>query len=326
MKYGTVGTSIITNNFIEAAREQGSLTLVGVYSREEEKAKDFAKQNGAAYYYTDLEEMAKSDKLDCVYIASPNSLHFEQVKLFLEHKKHVICEKPIFSNLKELHAAYEVAKENDVFLFEAMRNLYMPGFQSLKENVEKVGKLRSAIWSYSKYSSRYNKVRNGEEPNIFSRKFSGGALVDLGVYPLSAAIALFGRPDQVSYSPVIIDTGVDGGGTLVLRYPEFICTILCSKITTTYNLSEIQGEDGTIIINDIGSFSEVKLKDIHTLEEEVIFENQSHHDMYYEIDQFVQIIQSDDQEKYQTIQTISQEVLRITEKVRKENGIIFGVE
>lgn len=323
MNLGTVGTSWITSDFIQAAKEQGTMKLHAVYSRSEEKAKDFADQHDAETYFTSLEQMAKSDQLDCVYIASPNSMHIEQAILFLENKKHVICEKPMFSNLKEWEKATQVAEENGVFLFEAMRNIHMPGFQALKENLDKAGVLRSAVLNYSKYSSRYTNVLNGEEPNIFSLNYSGGALVDLGVYPLAAAIELFGKPDDAVYYPVIIKTGVDGSGTLVLRYPDFNCTILCSKISTSYNPSEIQGEEGTFTVDDIGSFANVKWI---ASEESTVSASPTHSDMYYEVESFVTIIERNDRDKYRALLENSRAVLEITEKVRKDNGITYKAD
>src|SRR5699024_12066194 len=126
---------------------------------------------------------------------------------------HVMCEKPIFSNKAELKKAYEVAEANDVYLFEAMRNIVTPGFQLLKDNLNKCGKIRSVVLNYSKYSSRYTQVLNGEEPNIFSLNFSGGALVDLGVYPLSSAVSLFFNTVETTYYHTKITTAVDGSGT-----------------------------------------------------------------------------------------------------------------
>lgn len=326
MNLGTIGTSWITSDFINAAKEQGTLKLHAVYSRKEQKAKNFAETHGAAEYFTDLGKMAKSGSIDCVYIASPNSLHFEQVLLFLGHNKHVICEKPIFSNQKESEKAYQTARENGVFLFEAMRNIHMPKFRALKDNLHHAGKLRSAVLNYSKYSSRYNNVLKGEEPNIFSLNFSGGVLVDLGVYPLAAAIVLFGKPESSAYYPVIIDTGADGSGTLVLNYSDFTCTILCSKITTSYNPSEIYGEMGTFMVDNMGSFSEVMQKNIHSSKEIEVGESQEKLDMFYEIEVFVKIIETNDQEEYNVLRKISAEVLEITENVRKENGILFAAD
>ncbi|WP_010094726.1 Gfo/Idh/MocA family protein [Ornithinibacillus scapharcae] len=324
MNLGTIGTSWITSDFIQAAKEEGTCKLHAVYSRSEQKAKDFADTHGAETYFTDLDQMAKSDKLNCVYIASPNSMHVEQAILFLENKKHVICEKPMFSNRKEWEKAIQVAEENGVFLFEAMRNIHMPGFRALKESLDKIGVPRSAVLNYSKFSSRYTNVLNGEEPNIFSLTYSGGALVDLGVYPLAAAIDLFGKPEDATYYPVKISTGVDGGGTLVLRYANFNCTILCSKISTSYNPSEIQGEKGTITIDDIGSFANVKF--IDDSGESSIATNHPKSDMYYEVESFVSIMKENDRERYQALLKHSSEVLEITEKVRKDNGIVYKAD
>src|SRR5699024_12392849 len=112
--------------------------------------------------------MSNSELIDYNYSESQNAMHFEHTLLFLKNKKQVICEKPIFSNKAELKKAYEVAEANEVYLFEAMRNIVTPGFQLLKDNLNKCGKIRSVVLNYSKYSSRYTKVLNGEEPNIFS--------------------------------------------------------------------------------------------------------------------------------------------------------------
>ncbi|MFD1362119.1 Gfo/Idh/MocA family protein [Lentibacillus salinarum] len=227
MKFGTVSTGWITDAFIEASKEAEGFKHTAVYSRTVSKAEIFAAKHGVRLVFTDLNEMAASDAFQAVYIASPNSLHFEQVITFLKAKKHVICEKPIFSNLSEWKEAYRIAAENGVYLFEAMRNLHAPNFGRLKEGLKHTGSVRSMILPFIQYSSRYDKYLAGDVPNVFTPAFSGGALVDLGVYPLSLAVGLFGVPENASYFPVKLESGVDGSGTLVLEYPGFTGTILC---------------------------------------------------------------------------------------------------
>lgn len=323
MNFGTVGTSWITESFIEAAKDTADMRLAAVYSRSEQKAKQFIEKHGGSNIFTDVEAMAKSKLIDCVYIASPNALHYEHAITFLKHRKHVICEKPMFSNTKELESAYQIAEENGVFLVEAMRNVYMPNLVTLKEKMEKAGQLRNVVFNYAKYSSRYDAVLNGEEPNIFSLQYSGGALVDLGVYPIAAAISLFGEPEHVSYSPVIIRTGVDGCGTLVLSYSDFMCTIFCSKISTSYNSSEIQGEKGTFTIDDMGSIANISFIDNHTGQKQQIANEHPKKDMFYEIDQIVQMIKTNNKAEYKKRKQLSADVLNITETVRRENGIVY---
>jgi predicted dehydrogenase len=323
---GTVGTGWITESFIEAAKLSGKLNLKGVYSRTTDKAKDLAHKYNAEYFFTDLEDMAKSPEIEAVYIASPNSVHFEQALTFLKNKKHVICEKPIFSNSAELEVAYQIAEENGVYLFEAIRNIHTPNFRILKDKLIMAGNLRSAMLPYIQYSSRYDSFLRGENPNIFTSTYSGGALVDLGVYPLYLAVGLFGEPQKVTYHPVILSSGVDGSGTLVLEYQDFICTILCSKISHSVIPCEIHGEKGTFVLEDAAPISEIKFIDRHTKESEILSVAQEEKNMVYECINIVDIIETRDDNQYEKLKNMSKIVLRITGEARKQNNIVFGVE
>ena len=326
LNFATIGTSWITESFVMAAIESKQLQLTGVYSRTEEKAKQMANTYNAPYFWTDLEEMAKSQEFEIVYIASPNSVHFEQTLTFLKNNKHVICEKPIFSNTAELAEAYRTAEENGVYLFEAIRNIHTPNFKILKEKLPLAGKLRSTTLPYIQYSSRYDSFLQGEEPNIFSAKYSGGALVDLGVYPLYLAVGLFGEPNKVTYHPVMLRSGVDGSGTLVLEYKEFVCTILCSKISHSVLPCEIHGEAGTFVLEDAAPISEIKFIDSHTKVSQILSVEQEEQNMIYECLNIAHIIETKNNEQYNRLKNWSEIVLRITEEARKQNNIIFAAE
>lgn len=326
MKFGTIGTSWITDSFIDAAKEANEFTLVAVYSRSEDKAKQFAAKHDVNHVFTDLQQMTVSSEIECVYIASPNSLHAEQAILFLKHKKNVICEKPIFSNTKELREAHRIAEENNVYLFEAMRNIHSPNYNRLKGNIREIGKVRSMLLQHIKYSSRYDNYLQGETPNIFSADFSGGALVDLGIYPLYIVAALFGKPQRVSYYPVMLQSGVDGNGTLVLVYAEFTCTIVCSKISNSYNPCEIHGEKGTLLFGDTGTITDQALIKTHS-EEKVSLETElNDDDMVFEINNFTRIMMTRSNQEYKDLKELSYLVLSITEEARRQSGIVFGCE
>jgi predicted dehydrogenase len=323
---GTVGTGWITSSFIEAAQLSKEFQLVGVYSRTKENAEMLADTYNASEVFSDLEEMAKSENIDVVYIASPNSVHFEQALLLLKNKKHVICEKPIFSNTRELEEAFQAAEENGVYLFEAIRNIHTPNFKTLKEKLPMAGEIRSAILPYIKYSSRYDLFLQGEEPNIFSSTYSGGALVDLGVYPLYLAVGLFGAPKKSTYLPVILRSGVDGSGTLVLEYDEFVCTILCSKLSHSTILCEIHGEQGTFVLEDAAPISQIEFYDSHSKESKILSVPLEEKNMVYECKNIAEIINTNNQKEYQELKRLSEIVLKITEESRKQNNIIFDSE
>ncbi|MCM3024964.1 Gfo/Idh/MocA family protein [Heyndrickxia ginsengihumi] len=326
MKFATVGTGWITSAFIDAAQHSGKLSLHSVYSRSKEKAEQLASKYHVSSIFTDLDKMAKSEEFRVVYIASPNSLHFEQVLAFLKNKKHVICEKPIFSNIAEFEFAYKVAEENGVYLFEAMRNIHYPNALLLKKNINALGQIRSAMFQYIQYSSRYDAFLAGQEPNVFSRNFSGGALVDLGVYPLSLAVFLFGKPIDSHYYPVLLRNGVDGAGTLVLKYNDFNITILCSKISHSYIQSEIHGEKGSIVIDSVSEINHTEFHDHHTKTTSVLSTSQLEQNMAYEIDSFVEIIERNDLQAYASLKQLSADVLSITETSRRQNDIVFKSE
>lgn len=321
LKFGIIGTNWITESFIEAAKKIDRIELTSVYSRSKAKATAFAEKFGSPKVYTDLEQMAKSKSIDFIYIASPNSLHFEQTILFLQHKKHVICEKPIFSNSTEWETAYNVANQHGVYIFEALRNIHTPNFTTIQENLHEIGKIRSCVFPFVQYSSRYTAYLQGERPNIFTTEFSGGALVDLGVYPIALTVALFGQPEQVHYFPVMLESGVDGAGTLVLTYDGFTSTIISSKIGTSYQACEIHGEEGTIMFESPRDLNAGKL--MKAKQEMFLDTKQFENNMQFEIERFVDMIETNDVNAYKTWSQISQTVLSITEQARKSNGIIF---
>ncbi len=111
IRFAVIGTNWITRQFVEAAHESGKYKLTAVYSRSLEQAQHFANDFSVEHLFTSLEAMAESDAIDAVYIASPNALHFSQTQLFLSHKIHVICEKPLASNLAEVDAAIACARK-----------------------------------------------------------------------------------------------------------------------------------------------------------------------------------------------------------------------
>lgn len=321
-----MGTNWITDSFIEGAINSGEWNLTAVYSRTEEKARAFGEKYGELTYFTDIEEMGKSDALDAVYIASPNALHYQHAVSLLKNKKHVIVEKPIFSTVAELEHAHQIARENNVFLFEAARHIQEPNFKRLQENIEKVGTIHGATLAYMKYSSRYDQVLNGEEPNIFSLKFSGGSIVDLGVYPLYSAITLFGEPVKATYFATKLPTGVDGLGPIILEYPTFNITIIQGKNSQSFLPSEIYGQKGTLIVDPLTGIEKITFYDNATKEETELAGSVVANDMQFEAAEFARIIEQSDRDTYEYLTDLSLKVLRVSNELRHQNDIWFDAE
>ncbi|OGX80587.1 oxidoreductase [Exiguobacterium sp. SH31] len=294
IRFGIIGTNFITHSFLEAVHEVEGATVAAVYSRTAERATDFAKEYGIVHTFTSLDDMATSDVIDAVYIASPNSLHAEQGILFMRHGKHVLCEKPFASNVDEVKLMLETAREHDVVLLEALRNLFMPNFQILRQALPRVGPVRRVILNKSQYSSRYDLYKRGDNPNTFNPAFSNGSLMDLGVYCLGPALKLFGRPDAVQANAVKLESGVDGSGSAILSYDGMDIIVLHSKIHGTDAPSEIIGEAGRIVIDDIASLDRLTFEGRDGTTVELATEQTTH--MKYEIEAFVLMILAGERE------------------------------
>ncbi|WP_202301507.1 Gfo/Idh/MocA family protein [Dryocola clanedunensis] len=251
IRFAVVGTNWITRQFVDAAHESGHYKLTAVYSRTLEQAQTFANEYMVEHLFTDLEAMAKSDAIDAVYIASPNALHAPQSILFLSNKKHVICEKPLASNIREVEAAIACARENQVVLFEAFKTASLPNFIALQQALPKVGKIRKVLLNYCQYSSRYQRYLDGENPNTFNPAWSNGSIMDIGFYVLASAVALWGQPHSVSATASLLESGVDAHGSVQMNYGDFDVNLLHSKVSDSVIPSEIQGEEGSLVIEKI---------------------------------------------------------------------------
>ncbi|PKG23434.1 Gfo/Idh/MocA family protein [Niallia nealsonii] len=325
VRFGIIGTNWITEAFISAAQQIEEFSLTAVYSRTIEKGESFAEKYGAEHVFTDLQTMAESDCLDAVYIASPNSLHAEQSILFLNNQKHVLCEKAMASNVKEVKKVIAAAKENQVLFMEALKTTLLPNFQTIQNNIHRVGKVRRAFASYCQYSSRYDAYKEGNVLNAFKPEFSNGALMDIGVYCIYPMVVLFGKPTAVTASSYLLETGVDGEGSIIMSYNDMDVVIMYSKITNSHVPSEIQGEDGNILLDQMNTPQKVEIH-YRSGQKEDITQPQKAEAMYYEAKEFIDLIQTGQIESSVNSFDVSLAVMGVMEEVRKQTGIVFPAD
>nr|WP_309099933.1 Gfo/Idh/MocA family oxidoreductase [Fredinandcohnia onubensis] len=325
IRFGVIGTNWITDSFLEAANAIEDFSLTAVYSRTDERAKEFAHKHHAPNTFTSIEEMAQSDVVDAVYIASPTSFHASHAISLLKHRKHVLCEKPIASNTRELMEMIQAAKENKVLLMEALKSGFLPSYSSIREHLHKIGPVRRYFASYCQYSSRYDAYKEGTVLNAFKPEFSNGSLMDIGVYCIYPMVQLFGRPDSIKASGLMLGSGVDGEGGILAHYKNMEGTVMFSKITNSYIPSEIQGEKGSILIDKISEPEKVEIRyrdgrveDISNLPE--------HHTMYYETKEFIELIKNGSLESTVNTYENSITVMEILDEARKQIGLVFPAD
>ena len=323
IRFAVIGTNWITRQVVDAAHETGKYKLTAVYSRSLEQAQSFANDYPVEHLFTSLESMAQSDDIDAVYIASPNSLHAPQTELFLRHKKHVICEKPLASNIDEAERVIAAARENQVVLFEAFKTASLPNFQQLQQALPKLGQIRKAFINYCQYSSRYQRYLDGENPNTFNPAFSNGSIMDIGFYCLASAIALWGEPKQIQASASLLDSGVDAHGVVVMDYGDFSVTLQHSKVSDSTLPSEIQGEAGALVIEKISECQKVSFVPRGSKAQD-LSQPQHINTMLYEAEAFARLVENNE------VDHPGLEVSRITAKVqteiRRQTGVVFPAD
>ncbi|CAM4013202.1 Gfo/Idh/MocA family oxidoreductase [Paenibacillus alkaliterrae] len=325
IRFGVIGTNWITEAFIDAARDVEGFALAAVYSRAEETASAFAAKHGIAHMFTDVEKMAASGAIDAVYIASPNSFHAAHAIVCMNKGIHVLCEKPIASNADEVRQMIAAAKENDVLLMEALKSTLLPSFKSIEENIHKIGTVRRYFASYCQYSSRYDAYKAGKVLNAFNPAFSNGAMMDLGVYCLYPLVALFGKPDVVKAAGVMLESGVDGEGSIVLQYPAMDAVIMYSKITHSSLPSEIQGENGSIVINKISEADKVEIHYRNGTVEDISRPTGSK-SMFYEAKEFIELIQAGRTESQVNTFANSLTTMEIMDEARRQIGLTYPAD
>lgn len=323
VRFAVIGTNQITDNFIAAAKLCKNFELVAVYSRTRARAVQYGSKHQIPFIYDDLEELATSKEVDAVYVASPNSLHAAQSIRMLQGKKHVLCEKTIASNKKELVGMLKAAEDNGVILLEAVRSVFDPGFKAIQDNLGKLGKIRRATFQYCQYSSRYDNFKNGIVENAFNPAFSNGALMDIGVYCIHPLVKLFGMPQKIWGDALILHNGVDGAGTILVKYEDMQGELIYSKIASSRLPSQIQGEKGCMIIKEIPDTKELTLIYNDGSREEIAIDKYDNN-MYYEVEELIRLIQTQSNAQQHNQYSLMQ--LTIMDEVRKQMGITFPAD
>lgn len=258
VKLGVVGTNFVSSWLCEAARTLDGIELAALYSRSVEKGSAFAVSEGVGAVYTELDRFFASG-IEAVYLASPTYCHFEMAKAALMRGLHVLVEKPIVTSCSELDELISLARSKNLVLMEAMRPQYDGSLSAVRDALPALGRVRSATFEFCQYSSRYDAFRRGEVLNAFTPEISGGALFDIGIYPLFWVIALFGRPETVTASSTFLENGFEGGGTALLGYGDFQVSVIYSKICQSITPSVIRGEVGALTVDKLTQPDQIML-------------------------------------------------------------------
>lgn len=240
--WGIMATGKIAYTFAKAVNSVPDARLYACASRTKDKAEEFARKTGAQKAYSSYEELARDPDVDIVYIASPMSCHYENAKLCLENGKNVLCEKSITLNSGELERLVSLAREKGLFFMEAMWMKCLPAFLTAKKWADEglIGDIRAIRADFS-CPNPYN-----PSDRLFDAKLGGGALLDLGVYPITFITAFLGyEPESIS-SAVNIDMGIDLNETVIMKYKNAYASFIAGFDIDNDNRAVIVGTKGRI--------------------------------------------------------------------------------
>ena len=321
MNLCAIGTGAITKSMLAEFQRSDVLHCTAIYSRKEETGKAMAAEFGLGRVYTSMEEMLADPAIDMVYVASPNSIHYGQVKAALLAGKHVICEKPFAPTVAEADELIALAKEKHLLLFEAITTAHHPHYGFVKENLPKLGKLKMVSATFCQFSSRYPALLAGKVSPVLNHAFAGGALMDLNLYNIHFVVGLFGAPKSVHYFPNRHETGVDTSGLLVLEYEDFLCQCIGAKDCTAQNGVQIIGEDGHIVVTPSSSNCQNVALNLRGQESEST--SLTENPWYYEVQDIGRIVAAGDYDFcYKALET-THNVVEVLEKARKYAGFDF---
>lgn len=321
MKLGILGTGKIVQTLMENYdRLPVEKTYLLATPRSLERARKMAADHSFAGVFTDYKALLASD-IDTVYVALPNDLHYEYTRQAFEAGKDVILEKPATSNLAELEALLALAEEKNCRLIEAMTVHHLPIYRRLKADLGKIGPIKLANLQFCQYSSRYDAFLQGIIHPVFDPEKCGGALYDLNVYNLHAALVLFGQPENIRYTANVA-RGIDTSGVLVLEYPDMQVVCTATKDCDGPNISTIHGEKGVIRLEEpLSRITGYTLTPWGGTESR--YSTQDTDRMYAEFVNILDLLQRDDPEEIRRLQQLSFTAMALLEQARHQAGIRF---
>ncbi len=257
MKMAILGAGGIAEKMAATIKEMPEVEAYAVASRSLEKAEKFAEQHGFEKAYGSYEEMVKDEAVDLVYVATPHSHHLEHGKLCARHGKNMLVEKAFTQNAGQAKELLELAKEKRVLAAEAIWTRYMPSKQMILDVMESgiIGEIHSLHATLSYPVAHVERIRQPE--------LAGGALLDLGVYPLNFAFMAFGDDvERIDASASLAETGVDMAVNMTLTYRDGkVASLFCDARVADNREGAIYGDKGYIMVQNINNCEKICVYD-----------------------------------------------------------------
>lgn len=321
LNWAVLGTGVIANEMAQALAKMNK-RLYAVANRTHQKALDFADRYGVQKVYDQIDEVFEDEAVDIIYITSPHNTHYEFMKKALEHGKHILVEKSITLNSRELDEMIALAAEKKLILAEAMTIWHMPIYKKLWEIVQsgQLGKVQIITMNFGSFKE-YNMSNR-----FFNMNLAGGAMLDIGVYALSIVRSFMEeKPEDIVSQWKASPTGSDEQVTILLKNKqEQMATVALSMHSKQPKRAMISCEKGYIEIMEYPRADKAVIVDAESGERTEIESGETANALYYEMMDMEQAVRSGDASNMQL--QYSKDVMDIMTKLRKDWGMKYPGE
>lgn len=322
MKIGVLGTGKIVKVVTQTLARMDNVDCYAIASRTLERAQEAAKEYGYAKAYGSYEELVADPEVGLVYIATPHSRHYEDMKLCIEYKKPVLCEKAFTMNSQQAKEIKELAEKKGVYVAEAIWTRYMPSRNLIQEILDSgiIGKV-STLTANLSYVIRQNY-------RIMAPELAGGALLDVGVYGLNFAMMHFGTDiERIDSSMQYTDTGVDGMESITIYYKDGRMAVLTHGIYARSDRKGIfYGDKGYIVVENINNPQSISVFDTDDKLVQRIDVPEQISGYEYEFIEAIDRIQCGQIESKSMPLKDSVFVMEVADSIRKQWGLVYPQE
>lgn len=322
VRWGIVGAGKIAHTFSKDLELVSGGKLMAVGSRSLDKAQEFADVYRAPHAFGSYEELFESDTVDVVYIATPHTGHVSLTIQALKAGKHVLCEKPLGVNKGEVERMIETAKENKVFLMEALWSRFNPTIKAVKNLIDS-GEIGEVGHLYSDFA--FYALDRDEDGRLLNPDLAGGSLLDIGIYPIFLSYLFLGMPSDIMAKVHFHETGVEKQCSMIFDYPNAQALLYSGLTSNTDMRSEISGSAGSIFINprwhEATSYTLVKGNESTTVELSKIGKGYGH-----EIEEVHQCLAAGKLESDLWSHQNSLDLIYLMDTIRSKTGIKFPFE
>ena len=245
IKWGIIGLGGIAQKFAEDLTLIEDAELVAVASRSKVKANNFSTKFNVKQAYDSYVDLANDPNVEAIYIATPHSFHKEHAILCMKHKKAVLCEKPFAMDSNEVDEMITEAKDNNVLLMEALWTFFLPHYKYLLDTVknQSLGKLEKLEADFG-FKAAYDL-----EGRFLKKEIGGGSLLDIGIYPIFAAISTLGKPKNIEANASFYETGADSECNMVFNYDDSMAILKSTLLKETKSEAIYTFTDGVLKLN-----------------------------------------------------------------------------